>query len=100
MWNGLQALASFAVLTNGSPLGFFIASRALQQGCPLAHFFFVLVVKGLKQRCSLAPFLFVLVAKDQSMVIREVRRVGTLKGVQGVQISKRVYHIYFLLMTL
>jgi hypothetical protein len=44
---GRLNLVFFSVLINGSPFGFFTASRGLRQGCSLFPFLFLLVVEGL-----------------------------------------------------
>jgi hypothetical protein len=69
---------SFVVLINGSPSGFFNASRGLLQGCPLSPFLFLLIVEGL------------------SMLIKDARRRGILKGIKKIE-SVVVTHLLFVL---
>jgi hypothetical protein len=44
---GCVSSTHLSVLINGSPLGFFKASRGLRQGYPLFPFLFLLVVESL-----------------------------------------------------
>jgi len=60
---GLLTLVSFIVLINGSPSGFFNASRGLEQGC------------------SLSPFLLLLVLRGLSFLINDARSKGNMKGI-------------------
>jgi hypothetical protein len=39
-------MASFSVLINGSPMGFFNSSRVVTQGDPLSPFLFVIVMEA------------------------------------------------------
>ena len=56
--------ANFFVLVNGSPSGFFNASRGLRQGC------------------SLSPLLFILVIEGLSILIGEAKRNDKIQGIR------------------
>ena len=46
---GCRGSASFVVLIDGSPLGFFDSSRSVKQGSPLSNFLFLLVTNSLSK---------------------------------------------------
>ena len=73
---GYLDLFSFVVMMNGFPSGFFNASIDLRKRCPLSFFIFLLVAEGL------------------SMLIKDAKRKGDLKG---IRISKSFYisHLLF-----
>jgi hypothetical protein len=68
--------ASFAILINGAPSNFFKASRGLRQGCPLS------------------PFLFLIIAEALSLLIKEARSKGLLRGI-AVSESESITHLLF-----
>ena len=75
------SIASFFVLVNGSPLGFFQSSRGLRQGD------------------LLSPYLFVMIMEALSCLLRSAVNGGFLlackargRGGEGVQVS----HLYSL----
>ena len=74
---GYLDLFSFVVMMNGFPSGFFNASIDLRKRCPLSFFIFLLVAEGL------------------SMLIKDAKRKGDLKG---IRISKSFYisHLLFI----
>ena len=61
---GCITSATFAVLINGIPSGFFPASRGIRQGCPLSPLLFILVIEGL------------------SLLIADARNNGLIRGIQ------------------
>jgi hypothetical protein len=61
---GCLSSTYFAFLINGSPSGFFHASRGLRQWFPLSPLLFVLVVEGL------------------NTMIKDARRRGIVEGIQ------------------
>ena len=67
---------TFAVLTNGSPSGFFRPTRGIRQGCPLS------------------PFIFLLVADALSRLILKARREGRITGLK-VSRTEEVTHTLF-----
>jgi hypothetical protein len=73
---GMYTIISFVVFLNGSPLGFFTTSIGLRQGFPLS------------------PFLFMLVAEGLSLLIKDARWRGVLKGVK-VSNSMNIMHLLF-----
>jgi hypothetical protein len=54
---------SFTILINGDPSKFFRASRGIRKGFPLS------------------PFLFLIIAEVLSRMIKEVKEIGWLRGV-------------------
>ena len=61
---GCISSTNFALLVNGSPSGFFTASRGIRQGCPLSPLLFILVIEGL------------------SLLIADARDNGLIKGIK------------------
>ena len=59
---GCVSSSCFAVLVNGSPSDFFLASRGLRQGCPLS------------------PLLFILIMESLSRIILDAQHKGCIKG--------------------
>ena len=55
---------NFAVLVNGTPTSFFNASRGIRQGCPLSPLLFILVIEGL------------------SLMIKDARDNGLIRGIK------------------
>jgi len=68
--------ANFAVLINGSPLGFFRVSRGLKQGCPLS------------------PFLFLLVGEGLNKPIVEAKQNGLFRGIQATKSIEVTYLLF------
>ena len=71
-----MSIASFSILVNGTPMGFFQSSRGLRQGDPLS------------------PYLFMAMMEALSCFIKRAVREGILspcqvrgKGGEGVKIS-------------
>ena len=61
---GCLTSANFALLVNGTPSSFFTASRGIRQGCPLSPLMFILVIEGL------------------SLLIKDARTNGKIKGIK------------------
>ena len=73
---GCLTTANFAVLVNGTPSTFFTASHGIRQGCPLSPLLFILVIEGL------------------SLVIREARSSGLIRGIK-ISPSLTLSHLLF-----
>ena len=69
--------ANFVILVNGVPFSSFKASRRLRQGCPLYPLLSLLVVEGL------------------SLLIKEEKRMGNIKGIH-ITSTLDLTHIHFL----
>ena len=67
---------NFAVLVNGTPSPFFTASRGIRQGYPLS------------------PLLFILVIEGFSLLIRDARNNGLIRGIQ-ISPSLALSHLLF-----
>ena len=72
---GCLSFANFALLVNGSPSSFFPASRGIRQGCPLSPLLFILVIEGL------------------SLLIKDARNNGKIRG---FKISSRLFFTHLL----
>lgn len=75
---GYLSTAHFAISLNGTPKGFFLATRGLTQGD------------------SLSPFLFILAVDSLSEILKIAENNGLLKG---FQVGKPKSSTYNLLMT-
>ena len=67
---------NFAVLINGTPTSFFPASRGIRQGCPLSPLLFILVIEGL------------------SLLIKDARNNGLIRGIR-ISPSLTLSHLLF-----
>ena len=74
---GCLSSVNFAVLVNGTPSSFFPASRGIRQGCPLSPLLFILVIEGL------------------SLLIRDARSNGLIKGIH-ISPSLALSHLLFI----
>ena len=61
---GCVSSSCFAILVNGSPSEFFLATRGLRQGCPLS------------------PLLFILIIESLNRIIMDAQQKGLIKGFQ------------------
>ncbi|CAN6562972.1 unnamed protein product [Malus baccata var. baccata] len=69
--------ASFSILINGSPTGFVLPERGLQQGDPLS------------------PYLFLICTEGLSMLIRRGLEVGGLHGIRVSTNGNPISHLFF-----
>lgn len=75
--HGCLVTAHFSILLNGTPKGFFLASRGLRQGDPLS------------------PFLFTLVADSLTQIINYAESIGLVKGFHVGEDKVNVSHLQF-----
>ena len=61
---GCMSSANFALLVNGSPSSFFPSSHGIRKGCPLSPLLFILVIEGL------------------SLLIKDARNNGKIRGIK------------------
>ena len=73
---GCLSSANFALLVNGTPSIFFSASRGIRQGCPLSPLLFILVIEGL------------------SLLIKDARSNGLIRGIR-ISPSLALTHLLF-----
>ena len=73
---GCLLSAKFAVLVSGTPTKFFNASRGIRQGCPLAPLLFILVIEGL------------------SLLIKDARENGLIRGIK-ISSALALTHLLF-----
>lgn len=68
---------SFSILWNGNPLGHFLPSRGIRQGCPLS------------------PYLFLFVAEGFSTLLRFAESSGCLAGVTISRFAPSISHLFY-----
>ena len=73
---GSISSANFALLINGSPLGFFTSSKGIRKGFPLSPLLFILVIEGL------------------SLFLKDAKGGGKIKGIQ-ISASLSLTHLLF-----
>ena len=73
---GCVTNAYFAVLVNGIPSEFFLATRGIRQGCPLS------------------PLLFILIIESLSKIILDAQQKGLIKGFQ-YSLDLSITHLLF-----
>ena len=73
---GCLTSTNFAVLVNGTPSKFFGASRGIRQGCPLSPILFILVIEGL------------------SLLIKDARENGLIRGIK-ISSALALTHLLF-----
>jgi len=73
---GYMSSISFVVLINVSASSFFYPTQGLRQGCPMSHFFFLMVAKGLRR------------------AVKECKREGDIGGIE-VGSSLHLTHLLF-----
>ena len=61
---GCLTSVNFAILINGTPSRFFIASKGTRQGCPLS------------------PLLFILVIEELSLLLKDAKEKGRIRGIK------------------
>lgn len=69
--------ASFSVLINGGPAGYFTPTRGLRQGDPLS------------------PYLFILCAEGLSTLFQVAQESGSFRGISASRGSPRISHLFF-----
>ena len=73
---GCLLSTKFTVLVNGTPSKFFSASRGIRQGCPLSPLMFILVIEGL------------------SILIKDARENGLIRGIK-ISSALALTHLLF-----
>jgi hypothetical protein len=73
---GCISSATYAILINGEPSGFFNSGRGLRQGCPLSPLLFILIMEGL------------------SLTLKKSQEDGILTGIKVSRLIK-VLHLLF-----
>ena len=73
---GFLSSPNFALLVNGTPSAFFTTSRGIRQGCPLSPLLFILVIKGL------------------SLIIKDAKANGKIRGIK-ILASLSLTHLPF-----
>ena len=73
---GCLTSVNFAILINGSPSHFFIASRGIRKGSPLSPLLFILVIEGL------------------NLLLNDARLKGRIRGIQ-ISANVTLTHLLF-----